>query len=428
MNTTSTSRADVVIVGGGLIGLASAYRLASRGADVVVLDQHAPGEQQSSQNWGFARQQGRNAAELPMMQLANKMWQELSDDLGVETSWVMGGNLAVFESEADETKYRQWVEVGRTAGIETRMLAASEISAVVPSWQREVRGGIFAPSDGHADPSTVVGAYVQACMRAGVRIMPHSPVLSLLTSGENVVAARTKDFTVSAPAVVVAAGAWSRKLLSTIRIDLPQNYIHGTVSLTSKAPPMTDVTVWGPKFSFRQRLDGKFVCATGGGGLVDIGLDVLAQSPLFMQAFRKNWKRFQIRPSRHIPQEIHALLTGKPAKMTGPPQARVDRRQPPLALRRLQQTLTGLDELEIESSWSGIIDSTPDGLPVLDSNTKIGGLTIATGFSGHGYGLVPAAGNIVADLVQGTTPQCDVSTLNLGRFSDGKYTSPGAIL
>jgi glycine/D-amino acid oxidase-like deaminating enzyme len=419
---------DVAIVGGGLIGLAAALNLARRGAKVTVLDQGNFGEHQSMRNWGFARQQGRSPVELPMMQLANKMWQGLSDDLGMETSWVQGGNLAVFESQADEMKYHRWLQVGSEAGIETELVPESEIRSIIPSWQRAVRGGIYAPTDGHADPATVVKAYVASCENAGVTLMPHTPVTRLEKSGDRIVGLQTERQRIHASSVVVAAGSWSRMLLSTIGVNLPQNYVHGTVSLTTEAPPMTDVTVWGPGFSFRQRRDGRFICATGGGGTVDIGLDTIKQAPLFLGAFRKNWRRFKLRPARHLPLEARALLSGKRFRTIGPPAPRVDRRQPLLALQRLQQSLNGLGDLQVTESWAGIIDSTPDGLPVLDQDPTVGGLTIATGFSGHGYGLVPAAGHLVADLVQGGPTICDVSAMRLSRFTGGQYTSPNAIL
>lgn len=363
-----------------------------------------------------------------MMRLANKMWQGLSDDLGTETSWVKGGNLAVFDSQTDEMKYRRWLQVGREAGIETDLVSENRIRSLIPSWQRTVRGGIYAPEDGHADPATVVRAYVAACESAGVILMPHSPVIKLEKSGDRIVGLSTEHGTISVPSVVVAAGSWSRKLLSTIGVDLPQNYVHGTVSLTTEAPHMTDVTVWGPGFSFRQRRDGRFICATGGGGMVDIGLDTIMQAPAFLGVFRKNWRRFKLRPARHIPLEVGALLRGKRFRDTGPPAPRVDHRQSLLALQRLQRSLKGLEKLQVTDNWAGIIDSTPDGLPVLDHNSIVEGLTIATGFSGHGYGLVPAAGHIVADFVRGERPICDVLPMRLARFSDGLYTPPDAIL
>ncbi len=428
MTTGNGNSIDVVVVGGGLIGLAVAYELARDGASVTVLDKDDFGEHQSTQNWGFARQQGRSPAELPLMVLANSLWQRLSEDLGEETGWIMGGNLAVFDTKEQEASYRAWLEVGLKAGIDTKFVDLEEIRHLIPGWTREVRGGIFAASDGQADPEAATAAYISACQRAGVVLRSNTPVIELISRNGQILGVQTPAGPIHAPDVVVAAGAWSRQLLQKAGISLPQNYIHGTVSLTTPHRRIASTTVWGPGFSFRQRNDGRFVCATGGGGLVDIGLDTVLQAAPFFGAFRKNWKRFALRPGRQIPHEIAGLFRGASPSSYGPPTARLDRRQPQRALHRLQETVGDLEGLSLERSWSGVIDSTPDGLPVIDHRLGLEGLTVATGFSGHGYGLVPAVGLVASELVQGKTPSEDLTAMRFGRFKDGNYVPPNAIL
>ena len=428
MSSAENTSTDVAVVGGGLMGLAIAHRLSRSGAAVVLLDQHDLGQHQSGRNWGFARQQGRSPAELPLMRMANTLWRSLSEELESDTGWVMGGNLAVFDSENQENDYRRWLEIGQAAGVESQYLSPEGVLSLIPAWQRPCRGALFAATDGQADPETVVGAYTEACKREGVTVLPRERVTSLVREGDTIKGVRTENGYIRAGQVVVAAGGWSRGLLAGIGMDLPQNFVHGTVSLTTKQPSITDVTVWGPGFSFRQRKDGRFVCATGGGGLVDIGLDTLAQSRLFIGAFKKNWKRFKLRPGRQIPHEIRAAISGQKISSVGPPIPRVDRHQSSLALKRLKGTIKGIGDIQIERTWAGIIDSTPDGLPVIDTLPEIGGLTVATGFSGHGYGLVPAVGHVVTDLIMGHKPVCDVSAMRLSRFSAGDYVPPNAIL
>jgi len=416
------------VVGGGLIGLAIAHELGRDGAAVTVLEKDDFAQHQSSQNWGFVRQQGRSPAELPLMKLANSLWQRLSDDLGYDAGWTMGGNLAVFETQKQEAAYRRWLEIGQAAGIESRFVTGREAADLIPGWKREIRGGIFAASDGQADPEAAARAYVQACRKSGVSMHAHTPALALLTEEGKIRGVQTRTGTIQTSEVVLASGAWSRQILRQAGINLPQNYVHGTVSLTTPHEPVTRTTVWGPGFSFRQRRDGRFICAMGGGGLVDIGLDTIAQTTAFFGAFRRNWKKFALRPGRQIPQELRALLSGQPAASYGPPRARVDTRQPRLALKRLKDTVRGLEGLQIDRSWSGLIDSTPDGLPVIDNKVGIEGLTLATGFSGHGYGLVPAVGLVASELVQGKTPSEDLTAMRFGRFNDGDYVPPNAIL
>src|SRR5699024_11075913 len=412
-------QADVLVVGGGLIGLSSALSLARAGASVICVDADRFGVHQSAQNWGFIRQQGRGLAELELMTRANALWEQLSDDLGTETSWIQGGNLAVYDSAADEQKCQEWVRQGGKYGVETGVVTLDRIKRLIPAWKRQVRGGIFAPGDGHADPQTVVRAYLSAVHRNDVKILSNTPVQALRRRGGKIIGADTALGPISADTTVLAAGAWSRQLLSTIEVDLPQNYVVGTVALTSPVPHVTDTTIWGQGFAFRQRGDGRFVCAQGGGGVVRLSADTISQTPLFLSAYRKNWRRFALRPSKRLVTDIRSVMSGKKTRDTGPPIAKVRVSESRRALRNLKQTLSGVEEATVTDSWAGVIDSTPDGLPVIDASPGPDGLALATGFSGHGYGLVPVVGPIVAELVQTGTTSFDLSPFALARFKTG---------
>lgn len=147
--------ADVIVAGAGIVGAATAYELALRGAKVTVLDQHRPGAHQSGRNWGFVRQQGRAAAELPLMVAANQRWQGLESELGADLGCTRGGNLALFDDAEGESRYRAWMELGSAHGIDTRPVDEAGVRALVDGWRLPVAGGIFAAGDGHADPQKV---------------------------------------------------------------------------------------------------------------------------------------------------------------------------------------------------------------------------------------------------------------------------------
>lgn len=429
MSTEKNLHADVLIIGGGLIGLAASHSLARTGAKVICVDSGHFGEHQSSQNWGFVRQQGRGLGELDLMIEANKRWKGLSDLLEQEVSWEKGGNLAVFDTPDEEKSYRHWMEEGRSRGIDTNYLDFNGIIELIPNWKRPVRGGIFACDDGHADPQTVVAAYIAACRRVGVQLLSDTPVRTLLRRGSSIIGAQTDVEIIQAPTTVVAAGAWSRQLLSTVGTDLPQNYVVGSVALTTPVAPLTNATVWGGGFSFRQRRDGRFVCSVGGGGVVRLNTDSILQAPLFLSAFRKNWRRFTLRPGISLTRDLNAVLQGgKGIREIGPPAALVRVSEPVRALKQLQQTLVGTETARLQDSWAGVIDSTPDGLPVIDAQGGPDNLVIATGFSGHGYGLVPAVGPVIRDLVLQRQSPFDLSNFRLDRFSAGSFKAPNAVL
>jgi len=422
-------KADALVVGGGLIGLAAALELARQGAKVTCLEADHFGAHQSAQNWGFVRKQGRALAEIPLMLDAISRWSHLSDYLGSDVQWVQGGNLAVFETAVEEKQYQNWLNSASDFDIDSKLLRQNEINKIVPGWKRNIRGALFSPSDGHAEPSAVIEAYLYACRNAGVNLVQGAEAQSLITRGSVVVGAKVCGQTYQADTTVVTVGSSTRKLLSTIDIDFPQSFVTGTVSLTTPTEPLTKSTVWGNGFSFRQRQDGRVVCSVGGGGVVRLSPDLVAQIPLFLTAFKKNWRRFSIRPSLALATELPKLLQGRSGiRSTGAPTPAVRRSEGSTALRKLQETVQGLDDLTIEHSWAGIIDSTPDGNPVIDSTPGPGGLVVVGGFSGHGYGLVPTVGQITADLVAGAKTSFDLHPFRLGRFVAHDFASPNSVL
>src|SRR2546428_5475967 len=144
--------ADVVVVGAGIVGCATAYFLARRGVRAVVVERAAVPGEQSRKNWGFVRQQGRDPLELPLVMEANRIWRGLERDLGADIEWVQGGNLALAADEARMARFEQWLPLTREFGLETRLLRARDLASVVPGLGGAWGGGIDTPGDGHADP------------------------------------------------------------------------------------------------------------------------------------------------------------------------------------------------------------------------------------------------------------------------------------
>src|SRR5207247_70843 len=161
--------ADVVVVGAGIVGCATAYFLARRGARVVVLERGpAPGEQ-SRKNWGFVRQQGRDPLEMPLVMEANRLWRGLQRELGADIEWVQGGNLALAADDTRMARLETWLPVAREFGLETRLLRARELDAVVPGLAGGWVGGMHTPGDGHADPEETTAAFERAALAPAAR-------------------------------------------------------------------------------------------------------------------------------------------------------------------------------------------------------------------------------------------------------------------
>src|SRR6185503_16188986 len=256
--------ADVVVVGAGIVGCATAYFLARRGARVVVVERGSVPGEQSRKNWGFVRQQGRDPVELPLVVEANRMWQGLERELGTDIEWVRGGNLALAADESRLARFEAWLPVAREFGLDTRLLRARDLDAVVPGLAGGWLGGLHTPGDGHADPEKTTDAFARAAIAHGATLHLDCAVQAVTVQGGAVAGVVTEQGEIRAPVVVCAAGAWSSRLTRTLGLDLPQRWVRGTVARTTAAPAVTACAVWGPGVAFRQRRDGSFNIAAGG--------------------------------------------------------------------------------------------------------------------------------------------------------------------
>lgn len=413
-----TTRTDVAIVGGGIIGATTAYELARRGCSVQLFEAGELAGQQSGRNWGFVRQQGRSAAELPLMVDANRRWRGIEDELGAPVGWVRGGNLALADTAAAADAYRDWVPVGRRFGVDTRLVEPDEVARLVPLLRLPYTAAIFAPDDGHADPRRATVAFADAARGYGAVVHSRTPVAALTGSRTRVTGVTTAaGATVHAGVTICAAGAATRRLLAPLGLPLPQATVRGTVALTTPVREVARATVWANGLAFRQRADGRLVVSTGGGGEVDVTVDALRQVRWFLPAFRRNHRRLR-------PRVGAALLSAGAAVRVPRPTGRRVRR----GIAMLRTALPELGLVGVEHAWAGLIDSTPDALPVIDRPEGCAGLVVATGFSGHGFGLAPAVGSAVAALARSDEPAHDLHAFRFGRFAAGDYRPPDAVL
>ena len=426
-------RADVVVVGAGIVGSATAYYLARRGARVVVVERgRVPGEQ-SRKNWGFVRQQARDPLEMPLVIEANRMWRGLERELGADLEWTQGGNLALAADEARMARFEAWLPVAREFGLETRLLRARELPAVVPGLAGDWAGGMHTPGDGHADPEKATDAFTHAAVAHGASLQLDCAVQRVTTRAGAVAGVVTERGEIRAPAVVCAAGAWSARLLRTLGLVLPQRWVRGTVALTTVAPAVTPCAVWGPGVAFRQRRDGSFNIAAGGALDHDVTLDSLHQLRFFLPSFWKNKTLFRFHVGRPLLASLAATLPGSAARRDPLVWDRGLEPQPnPTKVRRslaeLQRVLPSLPPLGVARSWAGYIDAAPDLIPVLGEVPPLTGLLVATGFSGHGFAMGPIAGRLLSELILDGKPSLDISGFRFSRFAEGAIGKPRNVL
>jgi glycine/D-amino acid oxidase-like deaminating enzyme len=425
--------ADVVVVGAGIVGGATAYYLARRGLRVAVVERAEVAGEQSRKNWGFVRQQGRDPLEIPLVMEANAIWRGLERELHADIEWVQGGNLALAADEARMARFEGWLPVAREFGLETRLLRARDLAAVVPGLGGTWVGGMHTPGDGHADPEKTTDAFMRAAIAHGAAIHLGCAVQEVITRAGAVSGVVTERGEVRAPWVVCAAGAWSSRLVRTLGLGLPQRWVRGTVARTTPAPAVTACAVWGPGVAFRQRRDGSFNIAAGGALDHDVTLDSLRQMRFFLPNYWKNKALFRFHVGRPLLRSLAAALPGSEARRRPlvwdraidpvPNSAKVRR-----SLAELQRVLPSLPRLGVARSWAGYIDATPDLVPVLGEAPGLRGLVLATGFSGHGFAMGPIAGRLVSELIADGKTSLDISGFRLSRFAEGAIGRPRSVL
>ncbi len=425
--------ADVVIVGAGIVGCATAYFLARRGLRVAVVECARAHGEQSRKNWGFVRQQGRDPHEIPLMMEANRIWRGLEAELGADIEWVHGGNLAFAADPARMALFEQWLPVAREFGLDTRLLRPLDLAEVVPGIGGQWAGGLHTPGDGHADPAKATDAFARAAAARGAAFQLGCAVEGVATENGAVSAVVTERGEIRTPWVVCAAGAWSARLGRTLGLALPQRWVRGTVAQTTAAPAVTSCAVWGPGVAFRQRRDGSFNIAAGGALDHDVTLDSLRQIRFFLPNFWRNKALFRFHVGRPLVRSLMAALPASAARRhpltwdrgsePRPNPAKVDK-----SLAELGRVLPSLSGLGIARTWAGYIDATPDLLPVLGEVPALRGFAFATGFSGHGFAMGPVAGRLISELIADGKTSLDISAFRFSRFAEGAIGRPRNVL
>ena len=422
--------ADVVIVGAGIAGTATAYFLGSRGVSALVCEKGEVGAEQSTRNWGFVRQQGRDPRELPLMMRSNAIWCRLERELNDDLEFIQAGNLVTFASEHERARWEAWAALANAQGLSTRVLARRELEAIVPGHRMDVLGAVYTPNDAQAEPRKVMPALKRAAEGRGARFLTGCAVFSIEIEAGAVTGVITEQGRIRAPIVVVAAGVWSSRLLRFAGLDLPSVWIRGSVARTTPVPPISQTPTWSG-VAFRQRRDGSMNVATRSADH-DLMIDSVLDFRRFSGGFRDNKRNLKV----HVRRLFFETLAGRFSQDAFARELMAHRVLDPEPNHAvLEQVLAGVKAMlpaaapaRIERSWAGYIDMSPDMLPTLDRLDKPAGLVLATGFSGHGFGLGPAAGKAVSELVLDGRASLDLDAFRYRRFHDGSELRPHTVV
>ena len=374
------SAADVLVIGAGITGAVAALELAEMGARVEVVDRYGPAAMASGWTLAGVRQSGRHPAELPLARAAVARWQELDYRLEAKTHYRQEGNLRLARSDAEVETIKALVADQKAAGLDISFLADnSAVRAMVPALSASVRAASWCPTDGHADPVATVNAYLRLAERKGAKISTGEVVQRLVVNGAKVSGAVTRNREISAGAVLAAPGILVNRLLGPLGHAIPLQHPLVTVLRSAPCPPVVApvLGVANANMAVRQEAGGHLRVTSGA-----------------------------------------EIWTGKLDEKDGKPVARTSMGKIQETISRVSHVLPVFADAEIESVWGGVLDLTPDALPVIDAVPGVDNLVVAAGFSGHGFGIGPISGLLAAQLVLNRPPELDVSAFVFGRFSN----------
>ncbi len=429
---------DVVVIGGGVIGVFSALYLNRLGLKVALCEKGRIAGEQSSRNWGWIRQHGRDPAELPIMIEANRLWQDVDKETGGRTGFKQGGVVYLASSQRKLESRAKWLDVAHNHQLDTRMLSKVELDALIDrsgvggAGQHEWMGGVTTPSDARGEPWQAVPAVAELAKSEGVIIRENCAVRALDVEAGRISGVVTEAGHIKAQQVVLAGGAWSSLLLRRHGISIPQLSVRSTAMRTAPLPEFFIGNAADEKLSFRRREDGGYTIAGNDSHDHLIGPDSFRNFFSYLPTMREHMHETRLKffspknyPGSWGTSRKWAADETSPFELARvlepvPDGSAVRRTQ-----RRFSQRFPGIGEPEILSVWAGMIDAMADIVPIVDRAPSLEGLIIATGMSGHGFGIGPGFGKIIAQMAVGKPTGYDLTRFRFSRFSDGSKLRPG---
>ena len=369
--------AEVIIVGGGVVGNAAAYYLAKRGVEVIVLEgSDSIGHGGSSRNGGGVRQSGRDVRELPYAIYGIKnIWPTLSEELGVDVEYVRKGNLRLGLNE-DHIKILEGLTANAQGlGLDVTMVSAEEVKDICPHLSDQVVGASWCPTDGHANPMKTTLAYFKRARELGVTFISGAKVTAIKKIRGKARQVVVEDGTIfEGEHIILAAGYESRFVADSVGINIPMYPYFGSAIVTEAQPKMFDIMlgVATAEIYGHQCAHGSFVFGSGTG----------------------------LEPTKKPDMDDLKLMS-----LEGSANC-----------RGIMKYVPKLKDAKIVRTWGGWMDMTPDGVPVISPEEEVPGLIIACGMCGHGFGTAPAVGYMLSQMVVGEKTVCDLTPLRYDRF------------
>ncbi len=367
--------ATVVVVGGGVVGLSTAYHLARAGVrDVVLLEKDELGGGSTCKAAGGVRAQFSDAVNIELGARSLRTFESFAETFGQDIDLHQVGYLFLLDDEKHVSAFETNVALQNDLGVPSRMIDVAEARALSPMIDPTgLLAAAYSPTDGHCTPESVVAGYARAARAAGACLVRRCAALEVLSEGGVISGIRTDVGVIATDTVVCAAGAWSRELAASVGVDLPVTPLRRQILVTEPVPGVD------PRTPFTIDFASSFYFHHEGQGLL-LGMSDPDETPGFKLGRGEEW----------LPGLAEVI----------------ERRTPALV------------DVGIASGWAGLYEMTPDHNGLIGEAEGVSRLLYATGFSGHGFLMGPAVGEVVRDLYLGRDPVVDVSALSAARFSD----------
>lgn len=420
------AEADCVVIGAGIVGVCAAYWLARAGQRVVLLEKGRVGAEQSSRNWGWCRQQNRDARELPLSTASLSLWEDIAADIGDDLGFSRCGLLYLSNNGRELDTWAAWGRFARGQGVVTHMLDAAGATERGAATGKAWKGGVWSPTDGIADPSRAAPAIARGVLKHGGMVVQGCAARGVETQAGAVCGVITERGVIKTRQVVLSGGAWAASFLHQLGIDFPQAAIRSSILSVAPGANGLPAALHTAGASVTRRGDGGYTLAISGFGKVDPTPGMLWGAKHFVPMFAKRWRAlspgglqawragFETRArwamDKPTPMEAVRILDPKPSRKA------LDR-----TLAAARELLPQLRDVPVQAEWAGYIDSTPDGVPVIDGDIGVGGLLLAAGLSGHGFGIGPGVGHLIADILLGREPIAETAQYRLSRFDKSQW-------
>ncbi|MBA1142394.1 NAD(P)/FAD-dependent oxidoreductase [Mesorhizobium neociceri] len=405
-------RFDTVIIGGGIVGASAAYYLAKSGKSVVLVEKGRINGEQSSRGWGIIGTQGRNPLEIPLMLDSLEIWRGLEDELGDGVGWNERGQVSLFSNDSGRRRSEAFMAVARQFGLTTQLVGPKEVVGLLPHTKPQgCLGALYTPTDGSADQQLAATAFARAAAGYGAVIWENTAARAIDVWGEVVCGVDTEQGRLGCQNIVVAAGCWTSLLLKPLGISHPSLWIRGSVGRSTVVSCFVKLAVSCDKYAYLQSPDGRLNLAAVHEPMHDL---MLQSRPELLRLHKLKQKKIKLGLGRPMVRSIMGDFDGFVTHRSLDPAPDLN------ALKRAADAFhtehPATDPIQFERSWAGYMDYTPDELPIIEAVAEPRGLFVAAGLGSQGFGIAPAVGRSISDLIIRGDTDRDLSPFRSRRF------------